>query len=355
MLEPQRALFVRCICKAWELTCRAVTAMLRVADRDPTQILLDKMTPAQHEAAASLVPAAPLLRSERLLVVIPFRDKWDLTDRCLNSLMEQTFDQSAALAPRIHVVLVDNGSVEPATREGLTDRLVSPFPAGFSLEVLRVDAPFNFSALNNQAVAHAKSFDATWILFLNNDIELPHAGCLQSLMRDAARVPKLGVLGATLSYPDGALQHLFLAPGVKIVAAHPLKGRHLAADCAWFAAPRPVAAVTGAVMLLRADAFAAAKGFDEALPTVGQDLDLCLKLQALGLVNWVSTSERLVHHEGASRRHRPIDRGEVQLLYERWGTTLTRNPYFSARFSRWSEPPALALIEPPYPWRLVLP
>ena len=114
-----------------------------------------------------------------------------------------------------------------------------------------------------------------------------------------------------------------------------------------------MAAVTGAALLVRADLFAQVGGFDEALATAYQDLDLCLKLQKSGLANWALGNVALVHHETATRKasHKA---SEVAFMYERWGAFLEENPFYSSRFSRWSESPAFTLGEGAYPWRKYL-
>jgi GT2 family glycosyltransferase len=343
-----RSFAVRLVCKAWELACRGLTRLVRLGQLDVTRLLIDEQTPAQREASARLaaLPGAAVPR-QRIAVLVPFRDRWALTETCLRSLLAQDLN-----GHELRLVLIDNGSVGPETAAGI-DRLAAEH--GPMVQHLRVDAPFNFSMLNNRGVEAAKAFAPDWLFLLNNDVEMPDRGTLARLVAFAARAPGAGAVGTTLLYPNGLIQHLFAAPGVKIVAAHPFKGRRLPVDAAWFAAPRPVAAVTGAALLVSSHDFAAVGGFDESLPTVGQDLDLCLKLQRLGRVNWVLPAERLVHHESASRRGVRIDRDEVARLYDRWGDMLCNNPFYSPRLSRWSETPALTPGEPPYPWRLVLP
>lgn len=355
-------LALRLACKCLELTTRLVSVIRRALagpgawTRDPTRILLENFTPAQQQAALELLASKAEVkgsRPTRLLILVPFRDRWSLTEHCLRSLLQQQI--GGILEVRLQ--LIDNDSMEPATKAGLK-RLEQDFHSGavgpaWSLDCLKISGAFNFSQLNNLGVGHGHSFQPDWLLFLNNDIEFPSPSALATLVQGALTVPRLGALGCTLLYPSRRIQHLFVAPGVKIVAAHPLKGRKFNPLWAWFAAPRPVAAVTGAALLVRADNFAQISGFDEALPSVGQDVDLCLKLQKIGLVNWVWSPIHLIHHEGASRGH-AIDKNQVQLVYRRWGDFLTKNPYFSTCFSRFSEPPALRLHEPAYPWFGVL-
>jgi GT2 family glycosyltransferase len=342
-------MITRLACKAYEYACRGFTSSARWAEADPTTILLDHQTPAQLAAAATLTTKSASV-GRLMLIVMPFRDRWDLTAACIESLRMQQLPAGV----RVRLLLIDNGSTESATRDGLQALQAKGLPPWGDVKVLRIDEAFNYSRLINIGVKSAADFSAPWLFLLNNDVTLQRPTDLGDLLDFADTCPRLGALGCTLCYPDGRIQHLFAAPGVKVVAAHPFKGRRLAPDLKWFAAPRPVAAVTGAAMLVAAKAFAAVGGLNEDLPTVGQDIDLCLKLQRQGLVNWTLPSVRLVHHEGASRGG-AINKEEVRRMYATWGRFLVENPFYSQRFSRFSETPAYALGAPRYPWERLLP
>src|SRR4051812_10006982 len=117
-----RSLFFRVFCKAWELACRGLTRIGRAGKEDPTLILLEHMTPAQVEAtkrrrdpAGARSSAAPPVR---LLVVVPFRDRWSLTRVCLDSLLLQNVS-----VLDLRIVLLDNGSTEAATKSGIAAAL----------------------------------------------------------------------------------------------------------------------------------------------------------------------------------------------------------------------------------------
>ncbi len=327
--------------------------------RDPTLILLDQFTEPQlryQKQWSQGLEGDPQTSShtsagdnaERLLVVIPFRDQWDLTLRCLNSVIKQKLEKL-----RVTVVLANNQSVRTETHKGIAEMRTQSRDDGFKVEVFDANYPFNFSKINNDVVKAWLPWEPSYLLFLNNDIEILGDSFILEMIDLAKKAPKLGVLGCSLSYPDNRIQHLFLAPGVKIVGAHPLKGVPLNRAHRWFQQPRPVAAVTGAVMIMKASVFQEINGFDELLPSLGQDLDLCLKAQRSGRVNWVASHLVCIHAEGLSRGKR-LDKAQVKYIYEKWGARLTANEYFSRKLSRWSEYPVLSFGEADYPWEKVL-
>jgi GT2 family glycosyltransferase len=292
-------------------------------------------------------------------VIIPFRDAWKMTQNCIESLLKQNLSHL-----RLTVCLIDNGSQTQRTQKGLAELsanwdLMSNVPSSAppSLHVLRDDRPFNFSELNNRAVdflTHPeKGLKTDFLLFLNNDTLWEEPDALERLVFFAALSPRMGAVGCTLLYPDSSVQHLFLAPGVKLAGAHPCKGISFRKAQSWYVDPRPVSAVTGALLLVATEHFQNAKGFDSALATSCQDLDFCLKLQDMGLENWV-LPDVFVRHFETSTRLKKNQATEITYVSTKWGSKLAMNSFFAREISRWSERPALSWGESAYPWSAVL-
>jgi GT2 family glycosyltransferase len=249
------------------------------------------------------------------------------------------------------IALVDNGSQERQTIEGIREVLAETVK-GISVRHLRYDVPFNYSRLNNLAIASCTEFGAEYILFLNNDVDVTDRTTVAQMATFLNANPHCGSVGCTLLYPNLRVQHLFIFVGCKIAGAHPFKGqRHLPRDD-WMLTPRPVAGATAALLMMRTIDFKAVGGFDEELALLYQDIDLALKLNARGFVNWVLPYISAVHHETQSR-DRSIPWADVAALYARWGDKLYEDAYVSERFSRWSERLVLSLGEGRYPWQRI--
>lgn len=254
----------------------------------------------------------------------------------------------------LHVALVDNGSVLGETRRGIAGVLSDLRPQGVTLQYLRYDIPFNYSRLNNLAVADCSSFGAKHVVFLNNDVDLKYPGTLLEMAGFLNATSGAGSVGCTLLYPSGRIQHLYIAVGCKIVGAHPFKGACFDAADPWILSPRPVGAATAALLMVPQDLFLKVGGFDERLPSCYQDVDLALKFQKEGRVNWVLPWITAIHHETQTRD--PVHSwAEVRLMHDRWGTHLVDNPYNPDKLSRWSEPLAMALGEGAFPWHWLMP
>jgi GT2 family glycosyltransferase len=85
------------------------------------------------------------------------------------------------------VLIVDNGSVEEETL-----RYFARVSGNPRVRIIRHDAPFNYSQLNNVAAREAKG---SHLLLLNNDVEIVDENWLTWLMRQALR-PGVGAVGA---------------------------------------------------------------------------------------------------------------------------------------------------------------
>ncbi len=312
---------------------------------------LDLDSPLRPIAAAQSELSAPP-NPIRLLVVIPFRNKWYLTRQALDALVAQ---ERARFA--ITVALVDNGSDTETVIE-LKQWLAAQRPnPNMHFESLRYEIPFNFSRLNNlafQQLGGKDSFDT--VLLLNNDVVMDNRNTLQVFASTAQAAQRkglaLGAVGCTLLYAQGTVQHSFLAPGVVLVGAHPLKGIPFNTSYEWFQSAHVVPAVTGALLWMSARVFQEVGGLDEQLPTAYQDVDLCLGAIRAGYHNITIANLTAVHHESATRNELP-SLEEAEYIYGKWGSGLTHHPQVPASLSRWSESPVLSLGEPAFPWRFL--
>jgi GT2 family glycosyltransferase len=233
----------------------------------------------------------------------------------------------------MEVLVVDNGSDDPATLQFLADLE--------SLQKIRVlvdPSPFNYSALNNRAVAHATG---DFICLLNNDIEVIVPGWLEELVVQALR-PGIGAVGAQLLYPDRTIQHGGVLLGVGGVANHAHLGWP-AEHPGYFGRAQltqEIAAVTGACLLVSRTNYLSVGGLDEEnLKVAFNDVDFCLKLREQGLQNLYAPGARLIHHESISRGQDLAPEkaarfaAEVAWMQHRWGSQLCDDPFYNPNLS----------------------
>jgi GT2 family glycosyltransferase len=229
----------------------------------------------------------PMRPAGRVSLIIPFRDRPELLRDCLRGLRLGTYHD-------YEVVLVDNGSSEPRLL-----RLLDRLEGRRRYRVVRRPGAFNFSLLCNAGARRARG---NWLLFLNNDTCVLTPDWIEQMLCVAAQ-PGVGAVGATLLYPDGTLQHAGLFRRTDGVWDH--LGRSLPGDASGergeLRQVRAVPAVSAACLLIRRDLFFELGGFDEARPVTHNDIDLCRRVRARGLLVAVTPHARLLHYESLSR------------------------------------------------------
>ena len=275
-------------------------------------------------------PALPVgVEAPTVTIIVPTRNATELLRTCIEGVERTNY-------PRFDIIIVDNDSDEPEALTFLRDL------QSRGIAVLKSAGPFNFSALNNFAVARAKG---ELLCFLNNDVEVVDPDWLALLVRRAVR-SDIGAVGARLLYPDGTVQHAGVFTGIGGGAAHGHRFQE-ADDRGYFdraRLPQRVSAVTAACLVVAREKFQAVGGFDEDNFAVAfNDVDLCLKLNAAGWQSFYEPRATLVHHESRSRgsdrekANRKRFANELTALKRKWGTDVNCDPFHHPYLSRFCE------------------
>jgi GT2 family glycosyltransferase len=267
----------------------------------------------QGQSCWPVVTATLPTSAPRVSIIVPMRDRPELARRCLDGLMNGTD------YPDIEIIIVDNGSVEPASLQFLQRIRHDP-----RIRVLPSAGPFNWSALNNQGAAVATG---EVLLFLNNDIEIAEPGWLRLIAGHVMR-RDIGVVGARLVFADGGLQHGGILLGPKAAAVHACTySRNTGGYLGQVALGRDLSAVSGACLAMRAETLAQVGGFREQLVVTWGDVDLCLRVREAGLrVMWLAAA-LLIHHEMATRGGDTAPRAQIRFERER---AIARRSHFAA-------------------------
>ena len=200
--------------------------------------------------------------SARVAAVIVDWNGADLTRACLRALGDVRHDGT------LDVVLVDNGSDDPAEVAGLAD------PP--RVRVVRLPRNVGFGAGSNAGIRAALDSGAEWIWLLNNDAE-PEPGALAAMLAEGASDPAIGAVGCILdeSVPGGPRTLVYGGGSVHFASGLP---RH-------HETPVPIERVDylcAASLLVRTGALARIGLFDERFFLYWEDADLCFRLRAAG-------------------------------------------------------------------------
>jgi O-antigen biosynthesis protein len=303
---------------------RAIQAFLDVGA--PGAVVEDGVHTFCYDVRYMIPGGGPTLAS----IIIPIRDRVDLLEVCIRTLLEKT------VRVPFEIIIVDNGSRERET----VDWLAGQQAAG-TLRVIRADVPFNWSRLNNLAAVEAKG---DVLVFLNNDTEFVDGDWLQRLCENALR-KEVGCCGPLLTYPDGTIQHAGVVVGMGGWADHVYKGHPVMHSQTYFASPvlrRDVLALTGACLAISRTKFDLLGGFDESFVICGSDVELCLRAHRAGLLNVYVPEARVIHHESKTRDPRAIPEQDFVRSAKAYEPYRSQgDPFYNPNLDRMSPTPAL--------------
>ncbi|MBC8022870.1 MAG: glycosyltransferase [Burkholderiales bacterium] len=241
----------------------------------------------------------PVSPGVRVAIVIPTRNHGDILKQCIESI------QATVKDVQYDIIVLNHDSDDPATLQYL-----ATLPS--SVRVLAYSGVFNFSAINNWAVAQLAPVYSHYLL-CNNDIEALQPGWLER-MASLAEQDEVGIVGVKLLYPDHhTIQHGGVLVGAFRGAEHygkflrtPAEGIEPGYECS-LAVNREVSAVTAACMLVRREVFEAVGGFDTGLAVGFGDVDFCLRVRERGHRIIFCGLADLLHHESYTRGTSSID------------------------------------------------
>lgn len=265
-------------------------------------------------------------------VVVPTRNSPVLLRNCLDSLLRvrQTYPG------RMQILVIDHENEDPDAVA-----LIAAMKTGRGVDVLPYAGPFNWSAMNNAAAAQAAG---DVLVFLNDDTVAADRGWLRRAVATLA-LPKVGVVGARLLYPDGGIQHGGIVTSRERGATHEAIGAR-SDDGGYLGRNtllRSASAVTGACLVTRRAVFEAAGGFDPRYPADWSDITYCLTVRKLGSRVIYDPKACLYHFESKTRGRlseasaKNTYKNHLRRVIEEWGDFMN-DPYFNNAFSRLSDP-----------------
>ena len=222
-------------------------------------------------------------------VIIPNKDHTVDLDNCIRPMLtEGTYKN-------LEFVIVENNSTEQATWD-YYEKIQKEFP---NVHVVRWEREFNYSAINNFGVQHAKG---EYLLFMNNDIELIAKNFVEEMLGFVQR-EDVGIAGARLLYEDDTIQHAGVVIGFGGIAGHTFIGFHKSENSYFNRAmcAQDYSAVTAACMMSKRSVFDAVGGFTEELAVAFNDIDYCMKVRKLGKLVVYAPYAVLHHYESKSR------------------------------------------------------
>jgi GT2 family glycosyltransferase len=214
-------------------------------------------------------------------VVIPTHENWELTERCISRLREQTVQHE--------VIVADNGSTD-----GTVENLRAAFP---DIRLVELRKNLGFATASNRGVA-AGTGDV--VVLLNNDVEVGEA-FLKRLV-EPFDDDHVGMVAAVLVRPGGErIDSVGLTADPTLAGFARLQGRPLS-DAS---SRTPVlTGPSGGAAAYRRTAWEAVGGLDERVFAYSEDLDLACRLRTAGWDAVVAPDAIAVHLGSATAGHR---------------------------------------------------
>jgi GT2 family glycosyltransferase len=263
----------------------------------------------------------------KVSLIVPTRDGLHHLRACIESVL------SSSTYRNFELLVVDNQSTEPETLRYLAALEEHP-----QIRVLHYPHPFNYSAINNFAVANAVG---EALCLLNNDTEVITPDWLEEMLGNLIQ-PGVGVVGAKLYFDDGRVQHAgdTVGPGGCAHHLHSYLEHDAPGYCGRAVQAQELSAVTGACLLTWRKLYQDLGGLDEAnLPVAFNDVDYCLRVrEAQHRVVWTPYAE-LYHHESVSRgKDESAEkiaraRRELHFMRKRWKHVLHHDPFYNPNLS----------------------
>lgn len=259
-------------------------------------------------------------------IVIPSKDHRELLEPCVQSILDLTTYEN------FEIVIIENNS---------TDSDIFAYYDTLNKHpqihvIIYPEKGFNYQRINNFGVNNC---DADYILLLNSDIKLLTPNWLELLL-DIAQREDTGAVGAALYYPDMSIQHMGAMIWLNNKGGY--AGEHVGLNIHkddpnkpdYLTQIRAVSWVTGACLMVRKSIFEQVGGMDESYEEICGDLDLCMKLRALGKQNMIHPQVELIHYESKTRGYYTTKKGlrkahkEEAAFVKKWRHMLSdKDPY----------------------------
>ena len=220
-------------------------------------------------------------------IIIPNKDQAEALKKCLDSIREKTSYRN------YEIIIVENNSEEPETF-AFYKKI-----AGEKIKIVTWEGEFNYSAINNFGVRHARG---DYLLLLNNDVEIINGDWLTEMLSHCQR-KEVGIVGAKLYYPDNTIQHAGIIIGIGGVAGSVFVGlpRAFSGYLHKASIQLDLSAVTAACMLVKRSVFEQVGGLEEKLKVAFNDVDFCLRVREKGYLVVYDPYAELYHYESKTR------------------------------------------------------
>ena len=265
-----------------------------------------------------------VMGNPKVSIIIPNKDEKTTLEQCVNSIIgKSTYDN-------YEIIIVENNSEKQETFDYYNE-LEEKQP---KVKVVYYEGEFNYSKINNFGAQYA---EGDYYILLNNDTEIITPDWVEKML-GYCQCDNTGIVGTKLLYPDNTVQHCGVVIGIGGFAGHILT-QSRREDTGYFGrlqAVQNISAVTAACLMIKKSTFDQVSGLDEDFKVALNDIDLCLKVRALGQDIILHPGVELYHYESKSRgmeetpeKHERF-KNEIKRFRDKWNNELIEgDPFYS--------------------------
>ena len=269
----------------------------------------------------------PVQGEPMVSIIIPNKDEKESLKACIESIRAKTHYTN------YEIIIIENNSTTDEIFHYYKELSRDP-----QIRLLKWKKGFNYSAINNYGVRHAKG---DYLLFLNNDVTVITEDWIEEMLGVCQR-KEVGAVGVKLIYPDNTIQHAGCVIGIGGIAGHMFV--NMPANRTGYlhkaSILQDMSAVTAACMMMKRTAFEEAGGFTEKLSVAFNDVDLCLKVRQQNRLIVYDPYVQLYHMESKTRgtedSKEKVRRFQEEIEYMRcqWiGILKEGDPYYNKNLS----------------------
>jgi len=273
-------------------------------------------------------------------IVIPFKDKPELLDMSINSILEISTYQN------YEIIGISNNSEKEETF-AMMESLEKKDPR---VTFHEYNTEFNYADINNHAViTYAKG---EHILLLNNDIEVISPDWIEAMLEHSQR-EEVGCVGAKLYFPNDTVQHAGVIMGLGGYAGHSHKmyPRNNPGYFNRLNTVQNLSVLTAACLMIKKSIYNEVAGMNAVEFKVAyNDVDFCLRVREKGYLNIFTPYAEMYHHESISRGYETTPekiarfQTEKDALYARHKEILDNgDPYYNPNLTHDKEDFSLCL------------
>ena len=273
-----------------------------------------------------LVEGEPLIS-----ILIPNKDHKEDLEKCIRSIYEKSTYRN------FEILVIENNS-ETEEIFSFYEQLKKEHS---NLRILNWKKPFNYSAINNFGVEHARG---EYLVLLNNDIEVKTEDWMEEMLGYCQR-EDVGIVGAKLLFPDERIQHagIIVGLGPSGTAGHIFYTfpNDVFTYAGKTSSTQDLSAVTAACMMTKKSLYQKIGGMDESFAVAFNDVDYCLRVREQNKLVVYQAFVEMYHYESVTRGYEDKPENakrfeqETKRFKKRWAKILKAgDPYYNPNLTK---------------------